>query len=488
MNIFEVGSLYEAVQMADDFRKEGRYDWFRGQQEVLPPTPTYLRLDEKEVGDAKERLRHYCNWMSNTPGLESLSRNIDGAIAVAQHYGLPTSFLDFTKNPAVAGYFASTAATKFKPKTACIYCLNTKKLAKCWTMMRAALPHHPDIEFIELDVPNLWRIEAQEGVFLLCPLNWDKWYPMDRIEFPLGRRLSYPTNDQIYPERKSPLEELLDHHFYAERLGDFERLCAEMFPDAEVCYVRGPDCGYHSEYFVGGSLSKRRDWAKSRLKPWLNVPEENLHKVAVGEIALKVDCKLNPNDMRRAVAYGVLQSIESQPSLRERAVRWNLEPRKFETKRFRRALDRVWNGLRRLPYSNAEISEAIGLCFALYNLNFHKADGFEEQIPIAEVCLGECFAVEISTWNGSYSRAIVAQSELTDALRNDYRKRIRQEYRSDLNGARELLHYCWQPDRLFDFSSFCRLMALQMVPTQVLMSELGPDHFSPARIKGFGIP
>lgn len=128
--------------MAAQFKREGRYNWFRGQTHLLPPTPTFLRLNRADRRQAEQRFKRYCAWVINTPGLEHLRENIDGAIAVAQHYGLPTGFLDFTRNPAVAGYFASVDKKKFKAGTACIFCLNTSDLTELWGRIREILPHY----------------------------------------------------------------------------------------------------------------------------------------------------------------------------------------------------------------------------------------------------------------------------------------------------------------------------------------------------------
>ncbi len=489
MHVYQKSSVTEAVEMATQFRKEGRYTWFRGQTHVLPPTPTFLRLNADDQRKAEERLKRYCHWLLNTPGLGAFRKDIDGAIAVAQHYGLPTSFLDFTRTPAVAGFFASTDAKKYKVGTACIYCLNTDDLAEVWGFIRKALPHYPDIEPVEVEVPNLWRLEAQDGTFLRCPLNWDRYYPMDRIEFPLGNRPSYPTSDQIYPGRKSPLEELLDHYFSAEQSREFNGKIREYFPEAKVLEIQSPTCGYHAEYFVQGGLSKRLDWAKCRLQPWLTVSREKFRATATGEITLKLKHHLNPKQIRCEVAFAVRHSLQSQPSLRNQAVRWRIEPRGQPPKALNSALDRLWNGLRRLPFSDDDIAEGIGLCIALYSLKFHKGErSYNEQTAIAERCLGPCLVIEISSWSGSHARAIVGQNELSMALRPDARKKLKFEYRKYGEHVGALLQLCWEPRRLFVFEPFSRLFATQLAPTQVLMSETVPDHFSPARIAGFGLP
>jgi len=52
-------------------------------------------------------MEKFLGWTKATEGLEALASNDDAAIAVAQHYGFATHFIDFTTEPSVAGYFAS---------------------------------------------------------------------------------------------------------------------------------------------------------------------------------------------------------------------------------------------------------------------------------------------------------------------------------------------------------------------------------------------
>lgn len=180
---------------------------------------------------------------------------------MAQHYGIPTNLLDFTANPEIAGYFASSAGKRqFRAKRkSCIYCLNLDDLLQVWGGIRECLPHYPEIHFLNISVPNLWRLEAQEGAFLECEKNWDRVYPMDRIEFPVSLPPSFPPREQVLPERKSQLEILLDEFFTADRHHGFEELVDQVFPDAEVLRLTAQPHGYETEFFLPGGLPDRSD-------------------------------------------------------------------------------------------------------------------------------------------------------------------------------------------------------------------------------------
>lgn len=363
MTVFKAASLVEAVEMATRFQKQGKYDWFRGQRKNWKPVPSLVRVPKKELKNTRERLQRFVLWLLNTPGLEMLKKDPTDALAIAQHYGLPTPFLDFTTNPGIAGYFAASERPSAKG-TACIYCLNTKDLMEVWNWVRKILPHYPELHLIKVKVPNLWRLETQQGVFVECLTNWTSAYPLDRIEFPAGRPPPFPTEDQIYPTRKSQLEILIEHHFQAEQIAAFGEVLLKVFPEAQVTEVRGPAEGFYPEYFEKEGPPELRDWSKSRLKPWLVVPVEDFRKTTRGEIALNLSLKMAPGELGAAAAYGVRRALDTDPTLRDHAVRWTAEgglPPPLAN-----ALAKLWNGLRCHPYANEQIAAAAGLCFQLY--------------------------------------------------------------------------------------------------------------------------
>ena len=174
MTIYEAGSVTEAVAYAEELRCEGRYDWFRGQRQNWPLKTTFARLAKSEQRVVEEKFSRFVGWLSVTPGLEWLSDNVDGAFAVAQHYGMPTQYLDFTTDPRVAGFFASGEGSG----KACILCLNTSDLRKFWQAMPK---RYPPPEFIGIDVSNLWRLQAQRGVFLSVLIRNSRKRFMPRI-------------------------------------------------------------------------------------------------------------------------------------------------------------------------------------------------------------------------------------------------------------------------------------------------------------------
>lgn len=489
---FEVRNVEEAVELAARFKREERYDWFRGQKKEWLARPSIARIanDADQFEKAKRRQISFLRWVKRTPGLEGLANDVDAVLAVAQHYGIPTSLLDFTTDPGVAGFFAAANPAGGANERGCIYCLSTVDLKQFWALMRRcskAFRDAPNIDFITAKVPNLWRLEAQHGVFLYAPSNWSEVYVLDRIVFPQTGYPSYPTKDDMYPKRKSQLELLLDQFFMADALSDWHKMFRAAFPKAKAFRAKAPPNRVEAKFFVGGKLPRLRCWRSKSLQEWQVVTIEPLRATALGEIGLRVELRAEPSVLRQRVAFGVCRALEIDPTLRRKAIRWIILPQKRLQERLSRSLDWLWNGMRTLPYSNEDIAEAAGLCFALHRLGFTDSD-HEDAEEMARTLLGEVVRVEFGSWEGSYARGFVSASDLRKAVRDDIAKRLLARYRKHAPFVQPLLQICSSPSRLFPFSRLVHVFGRQIIPTQVLRPEGKASFFSPARLDGFGLP
>jgi hypothetical protein len=222
---YRAADVHEAIEPARTLRLEKGYDLFRGQLRAeWPPYTSLTRLQLREPTSlqiAQEALHRSWQWLRQTPGLQEIREDVDATFAVAQHYGIPTHYLDFTTDPSIAGFFASDSDVVPSGIDSRIFCVNSAHLMHVWTAVREVRiesgGQFPELEIVRPTVPNLWRMQAQRGVFLYAPTNWDHIYAMDRSVFPFTGYPSEPTEQDVYPARKSQLEILLDQYFDNER-------------------------------------------------------------------------------------------------------------------------------------------------------------------------------------------------------------------------------------------------------------------------------
>jgi hypothetical protein len=243
-------SVDSAVAAAKRLHGEEGFDLFRGQRRPWPVVSTFRRLALERRDEAFSRVNQFVNWAQQEPSLLRYGFSGDQAIAVAQHYGIPTTFIDFTTDIEVARHFATESSKDESPDEydgkCCIIAAHSDRF-KAWVAQRFKQSNKflgPQI--VRIDVANLWRLEAQAGVFIVDDELLDA-YPFEYLVFP-APRTPVPLWDRrkVYPDERSDLELIVEQWFWHEHASARTRWMKQEFLESGVALqelAEGPTDG-----------------------------------------------------------------------------------------------------------------------------------------------------------------------------------------------------------------------------------------------------
>lgn len=519
MAIHRVASLREAVALAESLKAEGTYDLFRGQARDHPPRPSLARIlqsrDEARIARARRRLELFERWLGDTPELAYLQepgREHD-FMAVAQHYGIPTYFLDFTTEPAIAGFFAADTKEPPTDQQSCIYLLDSNELRDVWDTLKDVEEREGAfIELVTIDVTNLWRLQAQRGVFVATNYNWEVDFPLDRIVFPYTGYPDAPTPEEIYPIDKSPLEQLLDQHFAVEGATYASEELRAMIEELQRqgksaswgTWAAFEDGMYAPAFKQPSDVRPLPSWSETRLEAWRTYLDEDYHTTVGAGADVRVELR-DPSmigaEVHNAVVamLGAGRSGEAEARAdgraakrsigpRERAVSWSVEglPEGLGSDALDELLRLAWNGMRRLPYSDHQLATALGTVARLAAGEVNKGTVIKEHVRFPEL-FDDGIQLELGYADGSGSRAYVSSRRLGDAMRQDLRALLVPEHQTLADNPRDVFRVLYNPRLLFDFESLQELFVESLIPSQVVLHRK-PVLFNPAQLIRLGLP
>lgn len=498
MEIMRAANIEEAVARATQLKQDGQYNWFRGQlREWEPGSSLERRLHENPNAKIQfeEKLNRFLVWVKAQPALAYLAEpeHVDALFAVLQHYGFPTLYIDFTTEPAVAGFFASdTKSPPEEPGNSVIYCLNTAKLVEFYDTLRQRNSHFSAllVEPVVVDVPNLWRLQSQHGCFLFANHEWYLNYYMDRIVFPWSGTPAFPSRDQIYPAHKSALEQLLDQYFFNERRIENDAALRAMAKAAGkesffTHFEMEPSNNEQESFLTPPTPTEH--WSSDALKDWFKTPTEHFDST----VGRRISIPLRSGDVAPDFAYQVQQSIKSalslQPKLRAEAVEWIFTglPNNVNEPRFVSSTRAAWNGMRNLPYTNDDIAATISALATLCSLSdCQSLDGQTVDRAFAS-WIPDAVHVEIGNQDGSYSRAYCSNGGLLEALDHGWKTNLQNS--EPLDSISSAFSYTYDPRLMFDFKRLSWIFAREVIPSQLAMNR-PVVLFNPADLDSFGLP
>lgn len=316
-------------------------------------------------------------------------------------------------------------------------------------------------------------------------------YPLDRILFPFNGPVDHPTADMMYPKRKSHLEILLDQYFMRERMLRGRELL-KKFGATRIEISPPPDEGCNPHYVISGGIPHHSSWDQERLRPYLRPTAESIH-VSLTDVQrmLPLDPELEPTKIGSAVTESVKEFLTADGDARRKLINWGTvygsnDPHDIFFGDCLPAVTAVWDGLRGLPYADADVARAIGNCVALQAASLRI--GRRSMQEAASLCFGKTIEVEFTTVDGSYSRGYVSEARLRLAVREDISSYLKSEDREQVLASLQwTLAAVFAPQKLFQFNLLATLFAREIVPTQALWRSDDAVIYSAARLRTFGL-
>lgn len=465
--IYKANSPSEALKLARRFKKEKKYDLFRGQNEDWPLISSEGRLSPEKMEENGKRLLWLCDFLSQYESTNKYIKNVDDFVAIAQHYGIPTDFIDLTRSPEVALFFATHSKRSLIGKEGVLICLNSNHFKTviefCSIIFEQKNITPPYI--YETEINNLWRLKAQNGCFMQSQLiNLETFYPFDKIIFPHNECVDIVDVSIIYPENKSDLEILLDNYFAAERIDEGASRLQHFAEELSIPITKLPSV---THYKYVNSRKWHPSWKTINTKKWTYKVSEPLSK--------KVDIKFELNVSSTKNFQSDILNIKNQllNIFKEHKItkRDFISPSIIFTPKIRskkllalinKSVKYIWDGMRTLPYTRSQIIYAIAkyLVLELY----HSA----KQVDI-ETCFYSPILIEMSNHFGANCRCYVSEYALEKAIRGD----ILQIQVDSLpqSVSVQLLFYVQKIKIIFDFNKLARLFASEIIPSMMVRNK-----------------
>ena len=446
-----VKSSAEAVELCWELAATGRADLFRGQTRHWPKLlPSLLRRSGKDRVRAEAHLAEFLDWAERAPQMAPYEGHRIALTAIGQHYGIPTRLLDLTTDPTVAALFAKTQEPVGDADSAVIYGFLERDLARV-----------NQLAVVSIGVANLWRLEAQRGLFLRVGAERAMSRALAkafRIHFPL-ESLSDEEQTLLYPARKSALESVIDQWIYRHEVGEIKSLLDGVPNRIGIKRVTYPGA------FAWRQVPTLDSYWTGHEPRWVYPAIEPLEITAAMRILSisGIDTTLAPS----AVLAQIRQLVE--PAMWQH--RHGLALLSFDIslvgadaemdRRVSILANRCWDGLRVLPYPTDELVEAMALTVALL---CHRGGGGDIDIWVG-LLWGELQLIDVAPAGGHLEAALVSRRDLESALSSHVFPKLTAWMRRRCGeDRRAIMDYVVDPWLLFDFAAFRRLFATQFVP------------------------
>lgn len=520
--VFQVANVDEAIKLAIQFKKQGKYKYFRGHADASwKVISTYSRknFSTDQQLDHRKSLARFFDFCRSHDSLNYLleAEYADHSFAIMQHYGMPTHYIDFTRDPAIAAFFATDGDDIKRGQSACIICLSQQNINRVNSLFDHARLQDKNLPLdflIEIDVSNLWRLQAQQGVFLFLPdPGIEKYVTFDKIVFPYTGPVADPPRKMIYPARKSALEILLDSYFDNEQKLISGRLFRKLFeeisannPNTSYTEADDPLDTMHKNLKPGTkphpswTAEEKSKWRARKIELWHDV--QSAYTFEVNAALFKDDPLVACTRLCVQLEAEMEKGKLSRNQLVDFSVKGELDFEQDVKLFLLRCLKVCWDGMRTLPYTNEEVATSLSN-LALIFINAYQSGlrgwlyGSEYNKELyRHLLMEDHFLIEMGgLGRGDSSRAVVSRHYLSEAFRDDlvdvvaagHRKLVQFRY----DNAKLILQIILDPEWLFDFNKLKDLFVKEIIPTQVYLrsnNDKNPIFFTPVQLTALGLP
>lgn len=444
----ECTSYEDAVRLCLELRNEKGFDYFRGQSTDWPEIlPSLLRCrNDNEKSKAQRRLDDFLEWAKATPQMVSYNQSEAKLTAIAQHYGIPTRFLDLSYDPTVASIFSKSEGLYYGKSV--IYCFRKQDLESL-----------KGIKILEFEVENLWRLKAQHGLFI----EFEDISNIADLKS-VATKVIYPTinmtsNDlsSVYPIRKSHLETVVDQFFYRTQVANVMDMLAGIPKRASIRRQTYPGIFKRREIpdFEPKWIGDDPRWVLAPLQNFDVADEGPKFSIQTGDLTSDAEnCVI-------VITKRLRSEVGKQLSMRQQ-IDFCFDRGDPSDEICTMVLNRVWDGLRVHPYSNASLEIAMARTI----LAVHRRSSPNAVSEWEDELWGEVQHLDACPVNGHLDGGKVSKATFSDSLRFPASELFNSFYmKMARDDSSKFLHLITDPWLIYDFQKLVTMFSEQLVPS-----------------------